>query len=55
MRAVSIRKVVLVNLALVVACAATLYPVLWVVKMALAPAQGFSLSASPIPVANITR
>jgi arabinogalactan oligomer/maltooligosaccharide transport system permease protein len=49
-RAVSIKKVIFVNLALVVACAATLYPVLWVVKMALAPAQGFSLSASPIPV-----
>ncbi|MBI5527589.1 MAG: sugar ABC transporter permease [Deltaproteobacteria bacterium] len=49
MRTVSIKKAVLINLALIVACAATLYPVLWVVKMALTPAQGFSLSASPIP------
>jgi len=27
----------------------TLYPVLWVVKMALTPSQGFSLSLNPIP------
>lgn len=50
MKDVSVKKAVLVNLALVAACALTLYPVLWVVKMALTPAQGFSLSASPIPV-----
>ncbi len=31
------------------ATVATLYPVLWVLKMALSPSQGFSLSASPIP------
>jgi arabinogalactan oligomer/maltooligosaccharide transport system permease protein len=37
------------NLALVVACAVTLYPVLWVVKMALTPSQAFDLSASPFP------
>ncbi|MEZ4458544.1 MAG: sugar ABC transporter permease [bacterium] len=30
-------------------CAVTLYPVLWVVKMALSPSQGFSMSANPIP------
>jgi arabinogalactan oligomer / maltooligosaccharide transport system permease protein len=34
---------------LTLATVATLYPVLWVVKMALSPSQGFSLSASPIP------
>lgn len=37
------------NLALVAACVVTLYPVLWVVKMALTPSQGFDLSPSPIP------
>ncbi len=30
-------------------CAVTLYPVLWVVKMALSPSQGFAMSPSPIP------
>ena len=49
MKGVSLRRAVLVNLALIGACALTLYPVLWVVKMALTPAQGFSLSVSPIP------
>lgn len=37
------------NLALVAACVVTLYPVLWVVKMALTPSQAFDLSPSPIP------
>lgn len=37
------------NCALIAACAVTLYPVLWVIKMALSPSQGFSLSLSPIP------
>ncbi|MCS6911803.1 MAG: sugar ABC transporter permease [Myxococcales bacterium] len=37
------------HLVLVVATAVTLYPVLWVVKMALTPAQGFALSPSPLP------
>lgn len=32
-------------------CAATLYPVLWVVKLALSPSQSLSLSVSPIPEA----
>jgi arabinogalactan oligomer/maltooligosaccharide transport system permease protein len=40
-----------VHAALLVATAATLYPVLWVIKMALSPAQGFALSASPWPTA----
>lgn len=34
---------------LIVASLATLYPVLWVVKMALSPSQGFALSPSPLP------
>lgn len=34
---------------LTVACVVTLYPVLWVVKMALSPAEGMSLSANPFP------
>jgi len=36
-----------VHAALLVASVATIYPVLWVVKMALSPSQGFSLSPSP--------
>jgi arabinogalactan oligomer/maltooligosaccharide transport system permease protein len=39
----------IIHAILMVATAATLYPVLWVLKMALSPTQGFSLSASPIP------
>jgi arabinogalactan oligomer/maltooligosaccharide transport system permease protein len=38
-----------IHSALIVASVATLYPVLWVLKMALSPSQGFSLSASPLP------
>jgi arabinogalactan oligomer / maltooligosaccharide transport system permease protein len=34
---------------LALVCAATLYPVLWVVKLALSPTQSLSLSANPIP------
>jgi arabinogalactan oligomer/maltooligosaccharide transport system permease protein len=34
---------------LTLVCAATLYPVLWVVKLALSPTQSLSLSANPIP------
>ncbi len=37
--------------ALVMASAAALYPVLWVVKMALSPGQSFDSSPSPIPTA----
>ncbi len=36
--------------ALTAATVVTLYPVLWVLKMALSPSQGFSLSPSPFPV-----
>ena len=34
---------------LALACAVTLYPVLWVIKIALSPGQSLPLSASPIP------
>jgi len=37
------------NLALILMCGVTLYPVLWVVKMALSPSQGFAMSPNPIP------
>ncbi len=38
-----------VHAALSLATLATLYPVLWVLKMALSPRQSFALSANPIP------
>lgn len=41
--------VILTNVVLTLVCAITLYPVLWVIKMALSPSQGFSMSANPIP------
>lgn len=41
--------VALIHMGLVLACAASLYPVLWVVKMALSPTQSLSLSVSPFP------
>ncbi|MBL9037770.1 MAG: sugar ABC transporter permease [Archangium sp.] len=34
---------------LAVVCAVVLYPVLWVVKLALAPTQSLALSANPLP------
>ena len=39
----------LIHASLVVICLVTLYPVLWVVKLALTPADNLSLSASPLP------
>jgi len=39
----------LIHMALVCVCAATLYPILWVVKMSLSPTQSLSLSANPFP------
>ena len=41
--------IALIHMGLVLACAASLYPVLWVVKMALSPAQSLSLSINPFP------
>ena len=38
-----------VHMALCVATVATLYPVLWVVKMALTPSQSFSMGVNPLP------
>ncbi len=42
-------RTALVHVVLVLLTAATLYPVLWVIKMALSPTQSFSLSVSPWP------
>jgi arabinogalactan oligomer/maltooligosaccharide transport system permease protein len=39
----------IVHAVLVLVCAGTLYPVLWVVKLAVSPAEGQSLSANPFP------
>jgi arabinogalactan oligomer / maltooligosaccharide transport system permease protein len=41
----------LIHVGLVLACVVALYPVLWVVKLALSPTQALSLSVSPIPEA----
>lgn len=49
MRQPRTRTVVLSHLALVIVSMVTLYPILWVVKMALAPGQAFSMSGNPIP------
>jgi arabinogalactan oligomer/maltooligosaccharide transport system permease protein len=45
----STAKLLLVHAGLAVISFAVLYPVLWVVKMALTPSQAFSLDPSPIP------
>ena len=42
-------KVVLAHAALLIITVATLYPVLWVVNMALTPSQAFSAGVLPIP------
>jgi len=44
-----ITQLVLFHLLLIAATLATLYPVLWVVKMALTPSQAFSMDPSPFP------
>ncbi|RJO68572.1 MAG: sugar ABC transporter permease [Myxococcales bacterium] len=49
MRKPTILRALLANLACAAVAGLTLYPVLWVVKMALTPSQAFSLSASPWP------
>ncbi len=49
MRATSRIKVAFAHAGLVLFCFLTLYPVLWVVRMAFTPSQAFSLSASPVP------
>lgn len=49
MRQPSMPRVVLTHAALVLIAIVTLFPVLWVLKMALAPGQGFAMSANPFP------
>ncbi len=49
MKKVTLKKQILVNMALMLSCAIVIYPVLWVIKMALTPSQGFALSANPFP------
>lgn len=48
-RTASIGTRLLVNALLVLACAAALYPVLWVLKMALTPSQAFSMDPGLLP------
>ncbi|MCB9758519.1 MAG: sugar ABC transporter permease [Alphaproteobacteria bacterium] len=48
-RAPSVVQLVLTHLTLVLITLAVLYPVLWVVKMALTPSQAFSMDPNPIP------
>ena len=49
MKQVTLKKQILINMALMLSCAIVIYPVLWVIKMALTPSQGFALSANPFP------
>lgn len=49
MQAPSLFKSVLAHLILVVVAVVSIYPVLWVVKMALTPGQAFSMDPSPFP------
>ena len=49
MKTPSLWKLVLAHTFLLLFTIATLYPVLWVVKMALTPSQAFAGGASPIP------
>ncbi len=46
-----LRQQLLTHLVLIVTTIAVLYPVLWVLKMALTPGQAFSLDPNPIPSA----
>lgn len=41
--------IALLHMFLAVVCVAVLYPVLWVVKLAVSPTEGLSLSANPLP------
>lgn len=49
MRTLSTPKLVATHALLICACFIVLYPVLWVIKMALSPSQSFSMSPNPIP------
>lgn len=46
---VSLTRQIATHSLLMLACAASLYPVLWVVKMALSSSQGFAMSGNPLP------
>lgn len=46
---VSLTRQILTHALLMLACAASLYPILWVVKMALSPDQSFAMSGNPLP------
>lgn len=48
-QAPSLPRQLLVHTGLILASLVTLYPVLWVLKMALTPSQAFSMDPSPIP------
>lgn len=49
MRKPSLLQLVVVHLGLLLFTMATLYPILWVVKIALTPSQSFAMGASPFP------
>lgn len=49
MKRVSTLQVIIVHLGLTLVTAMVLYPVFWVIKMALDPSQGFAMGLSPIP------
>ena len=49
MRTPSASQQVLTHVGLIIVTIAVLYPVLWVLKMALSPGQAFSLDPNPIP------
>ena len=49
MKRVSRLQIIVVHLGLLLVTAMVLYPVLWVIKMALDPSQSFSMGLSPIP------
>jgi arabinogalactan oligomer/maltooligosaccharide transport system permease protein len=49
MRKPSAAATATIHVGLVLACVVTLYPVLWVIKMALSPTDGMALSANPFP------
>lgn len=49
MKKASALKLALLHGGLAVLCAVTLYPVMWVVKLALSPSQSLSLSVNPLP------
>ena len=49
MRAPSVFKLILIHVILVLATIVTVYPVLWVFKLAVTPSQAFAAGASPFP------